>query len=564
MIAIAIALSAVAPGAAAPASVEVRLDYRGSVVGVREADALFAGALRSPRDSMAIAGGRSALAARLQALGYLDAAVSANWEMAAAPQLRVEVREGARYRVHSVAFETSSPAESAAFARALPIAPGEIASPPVIAARIERAIETISSDEYPYAVLGVGRWDADSGRVRLAFSGALGPRVTITDVRIEGLRSTRREVALRAMGRLSGDPYRRAAAEDARDRLDALGLFRSVTFEGLEGEGDWSRAHLIYRVEEPRYNQFEAAVGLQGQGGAVGLAHLELGNLLGTGRALGLRWESRGHGVTQFGARASEPQLFGQPLRLEGRLDQDVQDTIFVRTRWGVRGVYALSGRERVEAGYEEERVVQEFDEVEEANLENTIFAFEHSTLDQSLAPRRGTRARLTGTEVFKRERLRPEGTRTARASVAEVRTEWHRPLTAATGLALEVQAAGRFSSERILPVFERYPIGGATTLRGYDEEQFRVNRYALTRLEWGRFLGEGGQRAFLFWDHAWMATRVEAADGSDHEERIARDGFGFGLRVAAAGGLAGVDYGLAAGRPPLEGKIHVRLVSQF
>jgi hypothetical protein len=42
------------------------------------------------------------------------------------------------------------------------------------------------------------------------------------------------------------------------------------------------------------------------------------------------------------------------------------------------------------------------------------------------------------------------------------------------------------------------------------------------------------------------------------------RDGIGFGLRLDAAGGTVGVDYGLEPGRAPLDGKIHLRLVSAF
>ena len=103
---------------------------------------------------------------------------------------------------------------------------------------------------------------------------------------------------------------------------------------------------------------------------------------------------------------------------------------------------------------------------------------------------------------------------------------------------------------------------GGAKSLRGFDEEAFRVDRYVLSSLEWRWFLGPRGQRAFLFWDHASMATRLVVPEGGDRLEVLHRDGLGFGLRLEAAGGLVGVDYGLEPGRPPLEGKIHLQLVS--
>src|SRR4029077_15079926 len=177
---------------------------------------------------------------------------------------------------------------------------------------------------------------------------------------------------------------------------------------------------------------------------------------------------------------------------------------------------------------------------------------------------RRGTRFRLSGAEVFKTETLRPSAKATSRASLAEARAEWHRPLTTATGLYVRLIGAGRFSSERILQIYERTPLGGAATMRGYDEEAFRVDRYGLSRVEWSRFLGNQGQRAFLFWDHAWMATRLADEAGGDHLDVLNRDGLGFGLELQAAGGLVGIDYGLAPGTARLEGRIHLQLITTF
>jgi hypothetical protein len=85
-----------------------------------------------------------------------------------------------------------------------------------------------------------------------------------------------------------------------------------------------------------------------------------------------------------------------------------------------------------------------------------------------------------------------------------------------------------------------------------------------LARLEWRWFLGSGGQRLALFWDHARAATRLALPEGGDRTRVIDADGVGFGLRLEAAGNLIGLDYGLVPGRPPLEGKIHLQLISTF
>src|SRR5262249_57206073 len=96
---------------------------------------------------------------------------------------------------------------------------------------------------------GGGGWRAVWGGGAPGLTGALGPLVTVTGGGVEGLRAPRRSVAERSMGRLAGQPYQQETALAARDRLAQLGAFRSVTVEGLEGDGDWSRAQLVYRVE---------------------------------------------------------------------------------------------------------------------------------------------------------------------------------------------------------------------------------------------------------------------------------------------------------------------------
>src|SRR5262249_22902647 len=157
-------------------------------------------------------------------------------------------------------------------------------------------------------------------------------------------------------------------------------------------------------------------------------------------------------------------------LKLEGSIAQQVQDTLYVRTQWGGRALLPLSAEEKLEAGYDQERVVQATGEIQEANLQTTRLAVERSTLDDPLGARRGIRARISAAEIQKREQLRPSGNARAHASAAEAVVELTHGLAGSVA-DLELQAAGRFSSERVLPVFERYPVGGARSLRGFDEE---------------------------------------------------------------------------------------------
>ncbi|HEY3216341.1 MAG TPA: BamA/TamA family outer membrane protein [Candidatus Eisenbacteria bacterium] len=547
------------------------LDYRGVVLTRRQVEGLFATALRATPDSTALVEPLGRLVTELQNMGYLEAQAQAAWLSSTGipePTLWIEVHEGSRFRLANLTLDTPVPGDSLAFATSLGLEPGSWASPRALGEAVTRAVRHAAEREHPYARLGVTSLEWDSAGARVRVGGALGPEVRISRARIDGLRVTRHAILRRCVGSLEGNLYDRAAAEAARDRLLQLGLFRTVSYVGLEGESDWRQAQLVYRVEEPRYNRVDGLLGLQGQGGAVGNLRLELDNLAGTGRSAGLAWESRARGVESFGVRYAEPLVFMAPIRLEAALEQHVEDTLYTRTRGAGRVQLLLSGREKLEVGYEQERVVQPRETVEEASLKTTRLAFEWDVRNDRWVARRGGRARVEVSQTYKSERLRPSGSQTAHAGAVECHVEWHLPSGRSgrwshAGWTVELSGAGRFSSQRLLPLFERYPLGGAATLRGHDEQELRVDRYGLSRLEWRWFLGERPYAA-LFWDHAISGTRVPLPTGGDRLVSRAADGVGFGLRLEAAGGLVGLDYGLEPGRSPAEGKLHFRLVSSF
>lgn len=541
-------------GAATSAS----LVLRGTRLPERQANALLGEAMRAPGDTTRLAAGLARLVARLQDSGYLDARASARWQ---GDQLQVEVREGREHRFTRVQLRAYSAADSASISRALALHAGDIASPSRVAVAMDAALDAASESGHPYARVSLSGWDVDSAGVALVLTGDLGPQIAFAGARFIGARVTNPSLLERAAGNLSG-PYVQSRAEAARARVEQLGLFRSVTLADPEALGDFKQARVVMNVEERPYNQFEGVLGSQGDGGLVGLARVDLENLAGTGRAARVRWESRGKGVSQSLARYHEPLVFGFPVAADLSLEAQTYDTLFTRTKLGLAARWALSGNEHLEAGLETERVVQDIADVREAASQTTRLAVLHEHFDDRLSPRRGLGVRLEASQSFSRQKLVGGLRRSVRSSAAELGGSLLRPLGARTGLSLEAHGAGRIGSERILGLYERYALGGAASLRGYNEEAFRVDRYALTRLEWRAYL-PGGQYAFLFWDHAIAATRLPTLTG-DRVQLLNRDGYGAGLSLAASAGRVGVTYGVASGLGPLSGKLHIQVMAPF
>ncbi len=108
------------------------------------------------------------------------------------------------------------------------------------------------------------------------------------------------------------------------------------------------------------------------------------------------------------------------------------------------------------------------------------------------------------------------------------------------------------------IPPTELFYLGGANTLRGYDEDWFFGARRVYANLEYRLLVGRTSQ-FFVFTDLGTV-TQVNQPTVFDP----LRVGYGFGMRLESKGGLLRMDYGLAEGRSALEGKIHVNLGTAF
>ena len=112
--------------------------------------------------------------------------------------------------------------------------------------------------------------------------------------------------------------------------------------------------------------------------------------------------------------------------------------------------------------------------------------------------------------------------------------------------------------SDIVIPPTELFYLGGATTLRGYDEDWFSGPRRVYANLEY-RFLVGPDSQIFVFTDLGTV-TLIETPSVFDR----LRVGYGVGARLESKGGILRINYGLAAGDSPLRGKIHVNLGASF
>jgi len=125
-----------------------------------------------------------------------------------------------------------------------------------------------------------------------------------------------------------------------------------------------------------------------------------------------------------------------------------------------------------------------------------------------------------------------------------------------------KISARNIQSAQKPLPISELYYLGGASSLRGYREEQFAGNLVAWSNLELRWIIGEYS-RLFIFNDWGYVENSSAENTGGTALKRW-HAGYGAGVNIETAAGILGIDYGLAPGNPIMQGKIHLKIRNEF
>jgi len=179
--------------------------------------------------------------------------------------------------------------------------------------------------------------------------------------------------------------------------------------------------------------------------------------------------------------------------------------------------------------------------------------------VDDLRNPRRGIRVEVTAEQGRKRRSLRRvvdadtlRDRETLRQERFELRTRGYLPVLARQSIALGLDA--NLLRSDAYDTSDLFRIGGAQSLRGYDEDRY-VGRIAARALLEYRVRIDRVSYAFLFTDLGFVDT-PETPD-LESEQRVL-PGYGFGLQFGTPLGIANLSYALGPEDSPARGRIHL------
>ncbi len=511
------------------------------------------------------------------------------WELVG-DSLNILVFPGPNYRITSIQLDSLSPL----------VARRELdkwvdSSPPLdwesLESRLTNLLKEFPEKGYPFAQFhqeGIDYIPIDSGlmEVGLRYRFELGPKIHIHSLRFSGDIQDKESFLQSLSGIFPGDVFQQSRIQRLQSLLTNTRYFEEVSRPKVtfiqSGQAD-----IEVEAQASRRGKFDAVLGILPPSESnqklqfVGLVQLGLISPLGLGEYLSLDFRSLRASSQQLDLEVEFPYLFQLPFGIKGNLHMLKQSEDFLNVNGEAGLVYYIQPNFSVEAlvSRQNSRLLELGESVQDSSLallnadgnrQQVGLRIAYENLDYPFNSTKGLSLQVeatTGNRSIQQNSQIPEekylGLPESQKSTA---LQWelksYLPLgrrqvihLAYTGFHLD---QGQFFQN------DQLQVGGAKTLRGFNENEFFTDSYQQWTLEL-RLLLERASNLFIFGDYATLRNKV-----GTQQRRLNPLGLGIGMNYATKVGILSLSYGIGRAKGaeiPFEasrGKIHVGLVNRF
>lgn len=490
---------------------------------------------------------------------------------------RLFISEGPLVRVGSIEIEGIDRREADVIRRDMNTREGRILDPEVLEDDLLLVLMRYDALGHPLASASVGDVGAmQDGSIRLTLQINPGPKLRLERIELPGAVRTSASFVSRVAGLRTGTELESFRPEVIRGRLEETGLFEHVGTPELVIEPD-SALVLVIPLEETDPGSFDLVIGYlppqvpAERGSLVGNGHLELRNVVGGGRLLAIQLNRLPNHVSSLDLRAADPFLAGLPLGLEGRFHGVEQDSTYGKQSYRGELSYRFEQGIRAFAGFSREvtrpgqaglrRAENGRQVVPRSDAWFLGMGVRMERLDRLINPSNGYFIEMnleSGRKEFIDRRIVGTDTSNIVHLMDQRRLQTVGRFYLPT-FARQVLVIGGEGSLLLSDVYDRsdlFRFGGATSLRGYDEDQFlgRIVTRAFTeyRLQIDRVAF-----AYVFFDLGYV-DRPETPDVE--ESRVFHPGYGTGIQFQTALGVVNVSAAFNPDSGPTDARIHAGL----
>jgi outer membrane protein assembly factor BamA len=403
---------------------------------------------------------------------------------------------------------------------------------------VEKILEYYDEAGFPLAQLKPTDFRIVSDSVYYGLDVKPGPEVVVKGLDFAGNRSTKPKVLARLMKLKIPSRYSETRVRAAVERLERTGLFTVTSYQLEEKQGEFL---VKLEITERKSNRVYGGLGYSAgpAGGLTGTVLLEFNNFLSTMRQARISYEKTGS-YLEFGLSYVEPWIFGWEVSAGIEVSHRTYDTLSSHTELLTFFETPLTPALKLRSDLGWERNVP-FTETYWLG-----FGISLDRLDYPYNPKKGVFYSISSRLG---ERSPADVSALQSTLDGEVDIPIYKNFVFSSGI------HGRdLTTGDSLYSSELFTLGGARSLRGYEEAEFRSSRLGWVSEEI-RLLAGRDSRIFVFGDGGGFKS------GNQYDWRV---GYGAGVRVETGLGMLGIDYGIPGGEKFLEGKIHLSLQGRF
>ncbi|MFL2947729.1 MAG: outer membrane protein assembly factor BamA [Nitrospinales bacterium] len=492
----------------------------------------------------------------------------------------IPVEEGPQFRINSLEVRGDNTIPHDEIKKSILTKKGAIYNVSQLRQDIVTVTDMYSSKGFAYAEINpLTKIDDQINMVDLSIDIDKGKKVYVGEINMLGNIKTKDNVIRREFRLKEGEVFDGSKLKRSKQRINNLNFFEDVKIDTQRGENP-DLIDILATVTEKPTGTFTLGGGFSSVENLIFTTSIAQNNLFGTGRRVNLT-ASLSSIRTDFNLNVTEPRLFDSTISAGLDAFNNVNDLLSFRMRTsggGFRIGKNISEYENVGLGYRFNKVnVSGVLEAQETaflkNGKRTTSrlnpTYIYDSRDNFLNPSQGWRHML-GFE------LAGFGGLKFTRSVYEV--TYYRPLIGklVLGSHARVQFAEGYGGDT-LPSFERYFMGGPTTLRGFtiqdvgpkaaDGDPVGGNQSALLNLEL-QYPFTKAIRGFVFYDRGNLyGTGPDLSSTSeDWDLGKMRHSIGAGFRFLSPMGPLGFAYGIKLDRRSGEtdGQFHFSAGSAF
>ncbi len=472
--------------------------------------------------------------------------------------------------------------------------PGEDFDPIRWNADMEKILTRCANEGFPQAEILVAdvflKNQDGEPRLDIQFEVRENAAIEINRIRFHGNVNTKENVLLRELRIKTPTHYSASSVDEALSRLRRLTYIQSVA-SGQFTKNDSGYTLEIY-LTEGSSNYFDGIAGYIPadpplQGYFVGLLHLSMSNLSGTGRRTEVYWQKKNRLSQEVRLAYTEPWVLNYPFDATVRISQRIQDSLYTQLETGIETSLRVTPDWSVTAGFRytttepSSALISITSNLPDITTPYFSLGVEGDSRDHRWNPRRGLYYNALweyGNQSETRWEIAASGDTIVVQGIPNTykrvtqKTISHRlragiesstPITKKWNAFIGAHGAEFRSGQDVIPTSEHFRFGGLKTVRGYPEDFFSGTRVAWVNLE-ARYLTSESSRVFLFVDQGYYYSR--SYDGINRVKKFdgTPRGYGFGIRYQTKAGLFSLDYGLGKHDTFSTSKIHFGIFTQF